>query len=414
MALITCPECGKQISALSDFCVNCGYPLAKMKNAQPAETAAQPADPVPVSALDDSNPEKGEMPPSPFPESPQGRHSAWIKPAAICAAVAVVLSVAFVLIFALPKGTPKQSLLKRLTFDHHYLVNYELREQTSYVIDFSESGRAEKLTITKQDGQAEEYSFTYVFDDKGNPTAFSIPGQLFGKAENILIALNNTYLGNKLTRVDITAENTSEFLSDYDWLFVFQSSYSDALLACGEEEIQLQDGRVIREKQSDHYESFETTYTYQGSRIRSVTTQYFDSARTDTKFLDDRGLLKTFTTTSGGLTRTIAYVFNETSDASGRVCLVGQVDREHSFNLPEDYDITDEGNSKVYFYMDSNGKISERVRESSDDLITTKFDSEGRTVSVVWTIIPPEAPETDDPSRGNTYINYSDRYYEYR
>lgn len=32
MALITCPECGKQISDKADACVGCGYPIRKNKN----------------------------------------------------------------------------------------------------------------------------------------------------------------------------------------------------------------------------------------------------------------------------------------------------------------------------------------------------------------------------------------------
>ena len=30
MALITCPECGKQVSDKAEFCVGCGYPIEKM------------------------------------------------------------------------------------------------------------------------------------------------------------------------------------------------------------------------------------------------------------------------------------------------------------------------------------------------------------------------------------------------
>lgn len=32
MALIICPECGKEISDKSDACIHCGYPLIKMVN----------------------------------------------------------------------------------------------------------------------------------------------------------------------------------------------------------------------------------------------------------------------------------------------------------------------------------------------------------------------------------------------
>lgn len=29
MALINCPECGKEISDKSEMCIHCGYPLAE-------------------------------------------------------------------------------------------------------------------------------------------------------------------------------------------------------------------------------------------------------------------------------------------------------------------------------------------------------------------------------------------------
>ena len=32
MALIKCPECGKEISDKSEKCIHCGFPLVKEKN----------------------------------------------------------------------------------------------------------------------------------------------------------------------------------------------------------------------------------------------------------------------------------------------------------------------------------------------------------------------------------------------
>lgn len=31
MALIVCPECGKEVSDKSEFCIHCGYPLINTK-----------------------------------------------------------------------------------------------------------------------------------------------------------------------------------------------------------------------------------------------------------------------------------------------------------------------------------------------------------------------------------------------
>ena len=36
MALIRCPECGKEISDLSSACVHCGYPLSQLPDDAPA------------------------------------------------------------------------------------------------------------------------------------------------------------------------------------------------------------------------------------------------------------------------------------------------------------------------------------------------------------------------------------------
>lgn len=40
MALITCPECGKQVSSLAPMCPNCGYPIASMNNNSATEKVA--------------------------------------------------------------------------------------------------------------------------------------------------------------------------------------------------------------------------------------------------------------------------------------------------------------------------------------------------------------------------------------
>lgn len=39
MALISCPECGKQVSDRADSCPNCGYPISKPKTGGPEERA---------------------------------------------------------------------------------------------------------------------------------------------------------------------------------------------------------------------------------------------------------------------------------------------------------------------------------------------------------------------------------------
>lgn len=42
MALITCPECGKEISASATTCPNCGHPMKQINKAQPVKGNQQP------------------------------------------------------------------------------------------------------------------------------------------------------------------------------------------------------------------------------------------------------------------------------------------------------------------------------------------------------------------------------------
>ena len=42
MALIKCPECGKEISDKSSACIHCGYPLANIQQEKTNVTQTQP------------------------------------------------------------------------------------------------------------------------------------------------------------------------------------------------------------------------------------------------------------------------------------------------------------------------------------------------------------------------------------
>ena len=44
MALINCPECGKEISDMSKQCIHCGYPLQELKNVKDLAPSALPND----------------------------------------------------------------------------------------------------------------------------------------------------------------------------------------------------------------------------------------------------------------------------------------------------------------------------------------------------------------------------------
>ena len=44
MALIKCPECGKEISDKSSACIHCGYPLANIQQEKPKVIQTQSAE----------------------------------------------------------------------------------------------------------------------------------------------------------------------------------------------------------------------------------------------------------------------------------------------------------------------------------------------------------------------------------
>lgn len=96
MALITCPECEKQISDKAATCPNCGYPLADIHNAQDAspdgmEASESTTDDVPLDCnLQNSSTSKKSVP---------GRVSA------IIAGVAILLIALFFIVPSMKKIT---------------------------------------------------------------------------------------------------------------------------------------------------------------------------------------------------------------------------------------------------------------------------------------------------------------------
>ena len=80
MALITCPECGKQISSLAEVCPNCGYPIAKLREQEetssPVENnaAAELQEEEPIQEETEISTDNSEEPSAgaePEPESEQ-------------------------------------------------------------------------------------------------------------------------------------------------------------------------------------------------------------------------------------------------------------------------------------------------------------------------------------------------------
>ena len=65
MALISCPECGKEVSDRAPACIHCGYPLSsahRMRTSAPSQgptalpSASPPAPPIRMPAAERSAP----------------------------------------------------------------------------------------------------------------------------------------------------------------------------------------------------------------------------------------------------------------------------------------------------------------------------------------------------------------------
>ncbi len=95
MALINCPECGKQISDLSSVCIHCGYQLKKTQfTAAPVKTP----DEAPAPAVPESGPDKPASGfTAPVTISPESRKK-WL---IIGCAVALVAVIVLVLVLVL-------------------------------------------------------------------------------------------------------------------------------------------------------------------------------------------------------------------------------------------------------------------------------------------------------------------------
>ena len=441
MALIACPECGKQISGNAAFCIHCGYPLGNMKEKKfDASSISESVPEAAASAIQLSDSASSSIPvhpqdtsetkscscaedtlTSPRPavdERTVSKRSLSGKATAAIICVAIILLVVFCIpMLTRPQSAPSQNMLEHLTLIHWYLVNDEVRNRTTYVIGFDGNGRPESVSVTDLNGKTDDFTFTYVLDANGNPTAVNIPGQLFGTTGSVLFAMNNQYKGDKLVRVEITSDKdkTENFLSGFNWMFIYQVAYRDALIVCGEDELQLRNGLTVREKTSNDDFECESTYEYLGYRLLSVMTRYLKPSTSEYSVNDERGLLKSASFTHGDVTATAAITYEEAVDPNGRACLMAKLDLDRSANLSDEMIESFDENRLGYYIMNSQGNVIEHIREGSSDFSTVqKYDDLGRTISLVWTHHSNSIDPSSDSSIINTYTNYTDTYYEYR
>lgn len=76
MALINCPECGRQISDQADHCIHCGYPLSKLRSVSSAKGTNAAIEEKPKLQYSDSNDDETKKVQSPEEYAQEGRRLA--------------------------------------------------------------------------------------------------------------------------------------------------------------------------------------------------------------------------------------------------------------------------------------------------------------------------------------------------
>lgn len=171
MALITCPECGKQVSNQAPQCIHCGYPLQKAESApsQQAET---------LFYQSDSANEASFLTDAPAPKAPAQADSKR-KMLIIAACIVMVIVAALIAHFAtanpirLPYGiTPDMTYsqmrdqMSEHGFAYDFENNYEYTQTTFYDPSYI-LGRKTSFTSLSRDRDGEYVSIGHCFyEDK--------------------------------------------------------------------------------------------------------------------------------------------------------------------------------------------------------------------------------------------------------
>ena len=162
MALINCPECGKEISEISRVCINCGYPLEdNEKNAQDSNTI----DVTPESIAVNSGNKLADK-----------SVSQNLKAIIIVAVVAVVIAVVGVIAFIIDQNT----------------LNSDEQRIYDLMYDY-------RLYLKDPDSMQIRDNAVYMIDDEGNNYAFftiSANNSYGGKVTSVVIYMNHSFMGN--------------------------------------------------------------------------------------------------------------------------------------------------------------------------------------------------------------------------
>ena len=132
MALIKCPECGKEISDTAKFCVNCGFTIQKWLSQQAAQEAAERAKAAREEKAAQKKAAALEKAMAENPDDPEAvlrrRKKKWF---VICGAVVLAAVIAVVLILVLkPKNRVPEYKLKYSMSDEE-IVQY--MEERGYI-----------------------------------------------------------------------------------------------------------------------------------------------------------------------------------------------------------------------------------------------------------------------------------------
>ena len=349
-----CPICGRAVPDEAIKCAYCGAAL-------PApETGAEPA-------------ADGESHPT---EEPAKRKLS--RKTVTALACAAALLGAGLLLFFLTRGGTAPAMLKSVTTVQWTEREGRETDRVTVRTEYDEKGLPVALSNTSAD-RTFTAAFAYELDDRGNPVSLVVSADRADGPEELRLRFANQYDGAQLSTVEITADqpNAAEGL-----LQVFSQfpGYRNARIGIADSgaEIQLQDGRMVHQKQEDGYGSvFEITHEYRGDvltwTIQTETANEEETFRSVIGYADESGLIASRTIRQRGVSKTFVIVYEESADASGRPCRVSAVDPEKSLNVTEQ-DIADLGRQVVY--TDAGGAITEIVNETPDGTVTsTRYDS---------------------------------------
>lgn len=169
MALIHCPECGKEISDQTPACIYCGYPLRDHQNLQEEKQAPQETPYPPEKAPEETIPNSQE--PKAEPEGRnEGGHSSQLKKRKAGKVIAIVVAVivALIILIAIFAPTPGEDAGDTLNQD----VTTPIWERTESDIIQGMETRLKEIdmnysleTIQDEDPGSKHYQLQYAGED---------------------------------------------------------------------------------------------------------------------------------------------------------------------------------------------------------------------------------------------------------